>query len=375
MRQPTLIPLFKPDLGDAEIRAVTDVIASGWVTAGPKVEEFEARFAAFVGSPHAVALNSCTAALHLASILLNIGPGDEVIVPSLTFVATANAVAATGATPVFADIKSSEDWTLSPEDVAHKITPRTKAVVVMHYAGYPCDMKALSAICADAGIALIEDAAHGLTGSLDGKHLGTIGQLGCYSFFSNKVMTTAEGGMLVTADGKLAERARRIRSHGQTSTAIHRMRGALNYDVSETGYNYRLDDIRAALGLAQMDRLETNYARRVELVARYRRLLEDVRGIRVPEHGKRGQAAHYIFPALIETADREETRRRLATAGVQTSHHYPASHLFSHYRRADVALPVTEDVVNRTVTLPLYPTMTDLEMDTVVSRLNEILNG
>jgi dTDP-4-amino-4,6-dideoxygalactose transaminase len=371
----TTIPLFEPDLGEPEIRAVSEVIASKWITAGPKVEEFETRFAAFIGAPHAIALNSCTAALHLATVLLDIGPGDEVIVPSLTFVATANAVHVTGATPVFADIASTHDWTLSPEDVARRITSRTKAVSVMHYAGFPCDMPAFVALCAKYGLVLIEDAAHGLMGSIDGKSLGSIGRFGCYSFFSNKAMTTGEGGMLVTADVELAQRARRMRSHGQTRTAIDRTRGAMGYDIAEAGFNYRLDDIRAALGLVQMDRLQRNHERRIALVSRYRHRLADVAGVRVPTHGTRGHPAHYIFPVLLESADRDEVRRRLAAVGVQTSVHYPASHLFSHYARAGESLPVTEHVVARTVTLPLYPTMTGEQVDLVVDRLDAILNG
>ena len=233
------VPLFEPELSEADKQAVRDVLDSGWITMGPKVAAFEERFADYVGSRHAVAVNSCTAALHLANALIDLGPGDEVIVPSLTFAATANAVAMTGATAVFADVAGEEDWTIDPDDVAARITPRTRAVVPMHYGGYACDMARLQSVCDGAGLTLIEDAAHALTGTLDGKHLGTFGLLGCFSFFSNKVMTTAEGGMLVTDDANLADRARRMRSHGQTKTAIDRMKGAADTTspkrVSTTG--------------------------------------------------------------------------------------------------------------------------------------------
>jgi len=369
------VPLFEPDLTEADKQAIRDVLDSGWITMGPKVAAFEERFASYVGASHAIAVNSCTAALHLANVALDLGPGDEVIVPSLTFAATANAVAMTGATAVFADVRSDDDWTIDPDAIEACITPKTRAVVVMHYAGYACDMYRIGEICDSADIALVEDAAHGLTGSLDGRHLGTFGRLGCYSFFSNKVMTTAEGGMLVTDDTNLADRARRMRSHGQSKTAIDRMNGALGYDIEEAGYNYRLDDIRAALGLSQMKRLDQNLSCRRKLVERYRERLDSTNCVRFPRFGGRGKPAHYILPIMIEGGDRDDIRRRMAERGIQTSLHYPPVHLFAHYRGLGISLPNTERIAQSTITLPLYPTMTIEQVDRVVSELEHALQA
>ena len=363
------IPLFEPDLTEADKAAVREVLDSGWITMGSKVAAFEQKFASYVGARFAIAVNSCTAALHLANVLIDLGPGDEVIVPSLTFAATANAVAMTGATVIFADIHSDDDWTIDPEDIAAKITNKTRAVVIMHYGGYACDMQRIRTICKDAGIVLIEDAAHALTGYLDGKHLGTLGEFGCYSFFSNKVMTTAEGGMLVTDDSDLADRARRMRSHGQSKTAIDRINGALGYDIEEAGYNYRLDDIRAALGLSQMDRLDQNLVSRQKLYERYRERLSSINGVHLPAHGRRGNPAHYILPIMVEGVNRDGLRRCMADRGIQTSLHYPPVHLFAHYRDGQISLPNTERIAERTVTLPLFHTMSLDQVDQVVTEL------
>jgi dTDP-4-amino-4,6-dideoxygalactose transaminase len=366
------IPLFEPDLTEQDKKAVQDVLDSGWITMGPRVSEFEKKFANFVGAKHAVAVNSCTAALHLAQAIIDIGPGDEVIVPSLTFAATANTVAQTGATPIFADVKSLNDWTIDPADVTQKITRRTKAVIPMHYAGYACDMAALNEL---KDVTIIEDAAHGLTGNLDGKHLGTLSEVGCYSFFSNKVMTTAEGGMLVTEDENLATRARQLRSHGQTKTAIDRMQGSLGYDISEVGFNYRLDDIRAGLGLSQMDRLEENLHIRQKLIVRYQAHLTDIERIDFPNHGGRGNSAHYILPIRLIDGDRDGLRIRMAEKGVQTSLHYPPIHRFAHYRDNSPELPITDKIAETTLTLPLFPSMTENHVDQVVKVLTDCLNA
>lgn len=353
------VPLFEPLLGELEEAAVLRVLRSGWITAGPEVEAFEAEFAELVDRRHAVALSSCTAALHLACMTLDLRPGDEVIVPSLTFAATANAVHYTGATAVFADIVGEDDLCLDPADVADRVTPRTRAVMAMHYAGFPCDMAALRAICDDHGLVLLEDACHGLGGSIDGRPMGSIGRAACFSFYSNKTITTAEGGMLVTDDEALALRAKRLRSHGQTAVAIDRQRGARNYDIAEVGHNYRMDDLRAAIGRAQLSRLPSLLAERRSLVDMYHRELRDVSGVRVPAFGSRGSPANYLMPVLLLNGERESVRAGLAEVGVQTSVHYPPVHLFDHYRQtSESSLPRTESVAGRQLTLPLFPTMT-----------------
>lgn len=369
----SVVPLFKPDFGQQEEERVLEVLRSGWIAMGPQCESLEKKFAEIVGADYAIALNSCTAALHLANHLFDTKPGDEVIVPSLTFAATANAVIFTGATPVFADIAGPDDWTISPADIARRITPKTRAVVVMHFAGFPCDMAAIAQICEEANLALIEDACHGLGGSLDGKAMGSLGDIGCFSFYSNKIITTGEGGMLVTNRGDLAERARLLRSHGMTATAVDRMRGSSGYDITEVGYNYRLDDLRAALGLAQIDRLPDSIARRLAIVRHYRTRLSEIPGLRIPEHGGRGQPAHYILPVLVESAGRDRVRNELEAAGVQTSVHYPPVHGFAHYREMASSLPNTEWVAERTLTLPLYPSLEESQVDYVCDTLIKIL--
>jgi len=367
------ISLFEPDLGQQESSNILAVLESGWIALGDQVALFEKRFAAYTGARCAVALNSGTAALHLAYLLAGVRPGDEVIVPSLTFCATVNAVIYCGATPVFADIRNADDWTLDPDDVANRLTSKTRAVAVMHYGGYPCDMVAFEKLCSAAGVALIEDAAHGLGGAVAGRQLGTLGAFGCFSFYSNKVITTAEGGMLVTDDEAFAARARRLRSHGMTATAVDRRDGSVGYDVAEVGYNYRLDDLRAALGLAQLDRLKSSLTRRRALVARYRERFAELPGLRIPDHGGRGDPAHYIMPVMLAHGQRARVRAQLEEAGVQTSVHYAPVHRFEHYRSLGAQLPRTEEIADKILTLPLYPSMTDAQVDRICDALAQAL--
>ena len=373
MSLPNTIPLFAPDFGPEEDREVLEVLHAGWIAMGPKVEAFEKCFADFVGAPHAVAVNSATAALHLANVLLGLRPGDEVIVPSLTFAATVNAVRFVGATPVFADVSGPDDWTIGATEVARRMTRRTRAVVVMHYAGYACDMEGILAVCRDARVAVVEDACHGLGGTVAGRSMGVLGDIGCFSFYSNKVMTTGEGGMLVTADPDRAKRARELRSHGMSATSIDRMRGAMGYEISELGWNYRLNDLRAAVGLAQLRRLPQALARRRALVERYRERLQGVEGIRFPRHGGRGTPAYYLVPILIERGERDKIRSAMAEQGVQTSLHYPPVHAFALYRELAATLPHTEWIAARTLTLPLYPSLTEAQVDRVCTVLTQAI--
>jgi len=363
------VPLFVPEIGEPEVAAVTEVLRSGWIAMGPACETFERRFADLLGVRHAVAVNSCTAALHLANRLLDLGPDDEAIVPSLTFAATANALQFVNATPVFADITSRQDWTISPADVEQRITERTKAVIVMHYGGHPCDMDAFTRICAKHDLHLIEDACHGLGGSYNGQAMGTFGRIGCFSFYSNKIMTTAEGGMLVTNDAALAERARLLRSHGMTATAYDRQLGAPGYDIVDWGYNFRLDDVRATLGLCQLDRLDRSLERRREIVQHYRQRLADVEEVIVPDFDGRPEPAHYIFTIALEGPSRSEVRKLLQDQGIQTSIHYQPVHRFAQYRQDTQPLTNTEWAADRTLTLPLYPALSDAQVDSVVDAL------
>lgn len=369
------IPFFQLDLGDEEKRAVLEVLDSNWLTTGPKIETFERRFAESLGSDklQAIAVSNCTVALHLSLLALGIGPGDEVICPSLTFVATANAVRYTGAIPVFADICSPDDWTLDPEDISRKINGNTRAILPVHYAGYPCRMDALFKIAKQSQLKIVEDNAHGPMAQWEGKFLGTLGDFGCFSFFSNKNMTTGEGGLVVTRDPELAEKVRLMRSHGMTHGTYDRHRGrAFGYDVTALGFNYRMDEIRAALGIAQLDKLKAANGQRKDRVLRYRKTLsEKVPDVTFPFADREGDFGYHIFPVLLpERYDRREAlMQALADRGIQTSIHYRPVHTFTAYNDFDCSLPITDSIAPRILTLPLYPGLRDDQIQQVCDAL------
>ncbi|MSP92033.1 MAG: DegT/DnrJ/EryC1/StrS family aminotransferase [Myxococcales bacterium] len=373
--------------------AVIEVLQSNWLTMGPKTAEFEAAFAEAldpVAPPYAFAVANCTVGLHLALAALDIGPGDEVIVPSLTFVASANAALYTGATVVLADVVGPDDLTLDVDDVLAKVTPRTRAVVPVHYAGQPCDLARLLPACAQRGIAVVEDAAHSpladaiLDGAGTVRALGSCGEVGAYSFFSNKNLATGEGGMLVTRRADLAQRIRLLRSHGMTTVTLDRHKGhAYSYDVVELGWNYRLDEMRAALGLSQLRRLPEGNRRRAEVVARYHdrlaALLPEV-GVPFANRLPQGRTAWHILPVVLPTGvERTPVQDSMKAAGIQTSIHYPPIHTFSWHRRSErvVAerLPHTDALAPRLLTLPLYPTLRDDEVDDVVDALRDAVRA
>jgi len=373
------IPLADLDLGQEEEEAVRNVLRRKWLSMGSESLAFESEFAAFIGADHAIAVTNCTAALHLACLALDLGPGDEVIVPSLSFVATANAVRYTGATPVFADIVSESNLNISAEAIAAKLTPRTRAIIVMHYAGYACNMPALMEIARDHDLQVIEDAAHAPGAALENKALGTWGIMGCFSFFSNKNMTTGEGGMIVTNDDALAEQLRFLRSHGMTSVTWDRHKGhAWSYDVVATGYNYRIDELRSALGRVQLEKLEANNGRRKRLNEQYVTLLQEkAPEVAIPFCDHRGQPAYHIRPILVpEGIDRRGFMAMMKQAGIQTSIHYPPIHQFESYQELaeGVCLPITENVCAREVTLPLFPRMKAEDVNFVVQTCVEALD-
>ncbi len=362
------LPLAAPSFGEEEVRAVEEVVRSAWLTMGPRTAELESRFAAMVGTSHAVMASSCTAALHLAFAALGIGPGDEVIVPSLTFVATANAVGYTGADVVFADITSLDRPVIDPEMVASLIGPRTTAICAVHYAGYMADMSALRALATRHGLALIEDAAHAPGASGPDGNAGAVGDVGCFSFFSNKNMVTGEGGMLTTDDAALAARLRLLRAHGMTATSWDRARGhASGYDVVERGFNYRPSELEAALGLVQLDKLRAMNSRRRELVGRYREALrhQDLGDVPFTLPDDAESACHILPFVARDQKRRDEIRRMAADDNVQTSVHYSPVHLFEVFSSRD-SLPVTEAFSEREVTLPLFPGMSDVDVERVV---------
>lgn len=357
------IPLSDIDLGQEEIKAVTEVLESKWLTMGSVTQDFEAKFAQYLGAKHALGLANGTAALHIACKILGLEPGDEVIVPSLTFVASANAIVYTGATPVFADITSMNNFNISPEDILKKITKKTRAIMIVHYGGFPCDMDAIMDIARKHDLKVIEDAAHAPGAEYKGRKLGTIGDIGCFSFFGNKNMTTGEGGMIVIGDTSLAERIRIIRSHGMTTLTWDRHQGhAHTYDVVELGYNYRINEIASALGIVQLQKLEKNNQKRKTLTKGYIQRLKNIRRMSIPFQDIEGKSSYHIFPILLaKDISREKLIEHLKQAGIQSSIYYPPIHLFSSYRKMfgtkKGTLPKTEFVGEHELTLPLHPLM------------------
>jgi dTDP-4-amino-4,6-dideoxygalactose transaminase len=358
------ITLSDPVIGEEEIEAVTGVLRSKWLTMGAVTREFEDAFARKLGVSHAFAVHNGTAALHLANLALGIGAGDEVICPDLTFVASANASRYTGAGVVLADVVSEDDLTVDPADIESRITSRTKAITVVHYAGFPCRRDSILESARRHGLRIIEDCAHApfawVPTALGRRHVGTLGDIGCFSFFGNKNMTTGEGGMVTTNDAALAERVRLLRSHGMTSLTYERHKGhASGYDVVTLGYNYRSDELHSALGLAQLARIDGLNARRRETFTWYREAFAEHPEIRIPFASRDLEpAACHIMPVIVEAGPERlaELKARLFEARVQTSKHYTPISCFSTYRAQTP--PVTARIAARLLTLPLGPTMT-----------------
>ncbi len=363
------IPLFDLRLAQEDLDAVADVLRSGRLASGERTRAFEQAFAAQLGAKHAVALSSCTAALHLAYLAAGVGPGDEVIVPAMTFAATATAVIYCGATPVFAEIAGQHDLSLDPDDVAARITPRTKAVSVVHFGGYAARVDRLRELCDAHGLALVEDAAHAPSGRLGDRKLGAFGLAGCFSLFSNKVLSVGEGGLLTTDDDDVAAFARSRRSQALVPGADG------GYDVEALGFDYRFDEPRAALALSRLDRLEADIAQRQALTRRYREQLAGVPGVTVPYRDEDVPGSScYVMPIMVEDPERQNPlRAALKERGVQTSLLYPAIHEFTAYRERypGLSLPRTELASRTEVTVPLFPHMTEAEQDRVVEGIAE----
>ncbi|WP_322506726.1 DegT/DnrJ/EryC1/StrS family aminotransferase [Anaerolinea sp.] len=372
------VPLADLDYGQEEVDAVLNVLKRKWLTMGEITQDFERAFAEMHGAKYAFGVANATVALHLACLALEIQPGDEVIVPSLSFVATSNAVLYTGANVRFADILGLENLTMDPEDIRQKLTPRTKAIIVMHYGGYSCQMEEITRIAREYNLAIIEDAAHAPGASLNGKSLGTWGDVGCFSFFSNKNLSTGEGGMVITNREDLAEKIRLLRSHGMTTLTYDRHRGhAFSYDVLSLGYNYRIDEIHSALGIAQLQKLSRNNALRRQWTDLYRQELADLPLV-LPFTSTPGESACHLFPVLLPAkASRECFMQFMREQGVQTSIHYPPIHSFSYYREkyGHLSLPRTEMAGLREVTLPLYPTMGEEKVKIVVQAVRKALQN
>ena len=373
----SFLPYCKPQLDEAEINSIATSFRNGWLTSGPNVKEFEREFAARCGVEHAVALNSCTAALHVALAALGVGPGDEVITPSLTFVAGAQCTLELGATPVFADI-DPDTLSVTAETIEAAVTERTKAIISMPYAGRPLGIATLAGFARERGIALIEDAAHA-AGTLDrGEWAGTRSDAAAYSFYATKNLTTAEGGMLVTNDASLAERARILGLHGMSKDAWKRYSagGSWRYDVLSPGFKYNLADPLAALGRTQLERLDRLQQRRRELAARFCDAITSMRGVSLqapPEH-QDDVHSWCMFVVMIEEektgVERDRVIESMTEQNIGTSVHYIPTHLFSGYRSLQRSpLPETERVWRRLVSLPLFPAMTDEDAGDVLRAL------
>lgn len=357
-----MLHVSEPMLGADDSAALVDVIERSWITMGPRVEAFEEAFASMHGHAHAVAVSSCTAGLHLSLVALGIGQGDEVLVPSMTFVATASSILHAGASPVFVDIASIDRPLTSLADAERKLTPRTKAIILVHFAGYVVERDAWKDFARTHGLILIEDAAHAAGNAA----AGSCGSVAVFSFYGNKNMTTAEGGMITTDDAGLAGRLRRLRAHGLTSTGFERSKErSPSYDVTVLGYNYRMDELRAAMGLAQLRRLPAWNHRRRGLTALYRRHLRiEAPDLIVPfgdlaARDDDASACHIMPVVLPAAASRADIMRHMHADGIQTTIHYPPCHRLSYYERLcpDVALPRTEEFGRRELTLPLHPAM------------------
>lgn len=364
--------LSELDYGAEEREAVLEVLRSEWLSTGSCTERFEAEFGERVGAK-AVATSSGTAALHLALAALGVEEGDEVIVPSYTFIATVNAIAYQRATPIFAEIVGAHDLNLDVDALARLVTERTKGIVVVHVAGYASRLTALVEFARAHGLFVVEDAAHAAGATLDGKALGTFGDVGCFSFYANKNLVTGEGGMLASQSSSLVDRARLLRAHALPRTSLQKACGAReSYDVAALGYNYRMSDLEAALGSSQLAKLSAGNARRGELVSHYRQRLSNATGITVPFSDNVTDSSHYIFPVVLgPDVDRDAVARALAERGVQTSVHFPPVHEFSLYARPGIELPRTEAVSRRELTLPLHTRLSEADVASICSMVIE----
>lgn len=371
------IPLSDLDFDSGEMEAVQRVVLSKWLTMGAEVQAFEKEFGAMQEARHALAVANASAGLHLAFVALQLGPGDEIIQPALNFVAAANMTMAVGATPIFADIIDLTEPTIDPKHVERLISPRTKAIVVMHYGGNLCRMAELTKICRGSGVALIEDACHAVGARYHdqtqrpphGIMAGSIGDIGAFSFFANKNLAVGEGGMVITNRDDLAERVRLLRSHGMSSLTWDRHKGhASSYDVVANGYNYRLDELHAAIGRVQLTKLERNNKRRQHLLSQYRDCLQSLAGWTMPFADSIDQSSGHLMVVVAPTnAIRNKAISALREARIQSSMHYPCIPDFSVFRPQQAnGVKNTRQFTERAITLPLFATMThDQVQDTI----------
>ena len=372
------VPFYQPWITNQDEKAISEALKSRWLTGGPLAADFEKKFAEYMGVKCAVSVNSCTAALHLAMRVLNIKSGDEVVVPDLTFAATANAALFVGATPVFADI-DEKTFNISPNDVLNKITPKTKAIIPVHYGGQPCDMTELIEIAQDYKLHIVEDCAHSLGAKYDGKQTGSFGVFGCFSFYPTKIITTLEGGMITTNDENLAKKLQVLREHGMSKSAIDReSEASWYYDVVDLGYNYRLNELQSALGISQLERVENGIKMRME-AARYYGERLNLNGIVTPYEAAGRSHIYHLYVIKVDKdkfgLTRDELFKKLSADKVGVSLHYTPLHKLSFYKKflnsTTNKFPVAEQIYQQILSLPLYPTMTKNDVDYVVDSIGE----
>jgi len=375
----SFLPYCLPFIGDEEISEVVDSLRSGWITTGPKVARFEQEFAEYVGAKHAIATNSCTAALHTSLSALEVGPGDEVVVPTLTFCSTANVVFHLGATPVLVDI--DQNFHISIDAVRQAITPRTKALIPVHYAGQACSIGEILEVADRHGIPVIEDAAHAAGAEYDGSRIGVHGRAVCFSFYATKNMTTGEGGMVTTNDEDLARRVRLLSLHGMSSDAWTRYakEGSWCYEVVEPGYKYNMTDLQAALGIHQLRRLQEFIRRRQEIAAMYNNAFSSIPEILLPPQLAGRNHTFHLYPIRLRTdllrAGRSEFIRELHARNIGTSVHFIPLHRHRFYRERygyrPEQFPVAERMCNGLLSLPLYAKMTDQDVKHVIEAVHD----
>lgn len=376
------LPFCRPDITDAEINEVVDTIRSGWLTTGPRTQQFEEQFKRYVGAKHAIAVSSCTAAMHLSLAAAGIGEGDEVITTPLTFCATVNVIIHQRATPVLADI-SLDDYDIDPEQVERRITPRTKAIMPVHYGGQPCKMDALTDIARRHKLLLIEDAAHAVGAIYRGRPIGTIGDTTSFSFYVIKNLTTGEGGMITTNDDALAEKLRLLRLHGMSHDAWKRYdaRGSWYYEVLAPGFKCNMTDVQAALGLHQLERLEGFLGRRRQLVALYEERLSRLPELTLPSARPEVRHAWHLYPIVLKndglTIGRDELIEELKARGIGTSVHFIPIHHHPYYQQAfgwkPGDFPNTDRVFSGLLSLPLFTRMSDGDVERVANALEETI--
>lgn len=373
------IPVAKPYLSKEEAQSAYDTILTNWVTQGPRVREFEERFAAYTGAVHAVALSNCTTALHLAMIVSGIGPGDEVICPSMSYIATANAIVYVGATPVFAEVDPAT-YNLDPADAARRITARTKGILLVHQIGMPGDIDAFRALCDTHGLVLIEDAACAAGSAYKGKKIGAHSDLVCFSFHPRKVITTGDGGMITTSRADYAERLRLLRQHGMSvnDRVRHESKTVLFEDHLEVGYNYRMTDIQAAVGIRQLERLDWIVQEREKIALRYLAAFSDIPYIRLPRVPEGCETNWQSFSIYLKPecpVSRNDLMQRLLDKGIATRRGVMTAHRETAYltRMPGISLPASEDACDRSIIIPLYVPMPDEETDMVIAEFRKAI--